>query len=1461
MAILFTLLITHNIPNTYAQESTFFEDSCFAVADGFINDNGFLIVDEIAQDTLLRINRITGETASVNGLIPNITENGSGTAVTNIEAIAFQPGGQTLFVANGGQLGTIQNLSTPVFLPRLSPFGTGQGYINGSTTLSSNTFEDVDSLTFDVLTGTLWGVEREKTSFDNFADLLFQIDPVTGSFVPDAFPDPNIAGQRVDFVEVEPIDPAGTGFPLTDVDDLASDPVTGELYAIMNLGGGPSKLVTINPFNGSTMAVGDFARQDTGELIEDMEGLAFDNSGQLYGSTGKDWTEGRNVLWRIDKDTAVVETVGQFVEGASDIESLACLTAFAALQLEKSTNNVDADEAPGLFIPQGQTVTWRYFVRNTGSQTLTSVRIVDDNGTPFNTGDDQIICQGFDLAPGQSNLDVGANCQLSGTTRTGQYTNIATVTAQAAGPQGTMLDFETQDSSNYFGFQPTAVGDFVWLDLNRNGLRDEFEPPVSGAQVTLFREDGSTVASTSTSKTGFYLFPDLAPGRYFIRFDLSGTPYTTFTVQGVGNDPNLDSNVDSSGQTPIFELVSGQTDLTQDAGVIGDGLLSSLGDFVWQDLNGNGRQEANEPGLAGVTVTLRDINDNPVGSPITTGSDGFYRFENLQPGDYLLQFSLPAGFSHSPINQGNNDANDSDVSPTTGQTALINLLPGENDQTIDAGYLRQALGDFVWLDLNRNGLLDPGEPGVEGVLVELRDSAGNVVQTTTTDLNGRYIFANLATGTYTVRFTAPANLSFTTQNTTSSQLPAISDQIDSDVNPNSGISDPVTIGAGEVNLTVDAGLVTTIASATIGDRVFEDTNGNGIQESGEPNVAGVVVNLWTDDDEDGEPDTQISTTTTDGNGNYSFTNLDPNKIYIIQFIPPSGRQFTTPNATSDQQDSDANPSNGLSAPISLNPGQNDDSVDAGFLPPIVNATPTPVTPTPTPTTVVIIPDTPTPTIPTPTPTPITPPSPDSDGDTIPDNIDIDDDNDGILDINEGDGTLDTDRDGIPDSLDIDSDDDGNPDIVEAQGGNPGDFTPPSGQDSDGDGLDDLFDTADNNPDPTASQGIDPIDTDGDGLDDHLDIDSDDDGITDLVEASDKDGDGQPDIVPTNVDSDGDGLDNAFDTNPQRPTPDNPFDSNVSAPDSDGDGLPNQTDIDSDEDGIPDNVESQPTIGYEPPTGNDSDGDGLDDAYDDSSTPDPIASQGTTPENTDNTDFVDYLDPDSDNDGIPDVQENGEADVPSGQDSDNDGLDDAFDDVIGDDPNDDENNPATDLPDEDDDVNSGGDVDFRDNIPQTASLGDRVFEDTDEDGTQDVGEPGVPGVPVNLLIDTNNDGVPDTLIASDITDGNGNYSFSGLDPNETYFVQFLAPAGREFTLQNVGQDAIDSDANPTNGVTGPIDLAPDADDPTIDAGLLPEVDDPTATPTPTPTPTATPVTPTNTPVDTVTGVPPTPLQLS
>ncbi|MFM1813783.1 MAG: hypothetical protein RLZ98_478, partial [Pseudomonadota bacterium] len=179
-------------------------------------------------------------------------------------------------------------------------------------------------------------------------------------------------------------------------------------------------------------------------------------------------------------------------------------------------------------------------------------------------------------------------------------------------------------------------------------------------------------------------------------------------------------------------------------------------------------------------------------------------------------------------------------------------------------------------------------------------------------------------------------------------------------------------------------------------------------------------------------------------------------------------------------------------------------------------------------------------------------------------------------------------------------------------------------------------------------------------------------------------------------------------------------------DSDGDGLSDRLDIDADNDGITDNVEAQATNAYIAPTGNDDDGDGLDNAYDATVATGAAGSNGLTPVNTDGADNADYLDTDSDNDGVSDADEAGHgftlAAIDAAGDADGDGLKDIVDAVTGFDVNDDDLTGTTfNLADGDDDVAADGsnaapmdhDLDYRDNNAPPVANDDvlTVAEDT------------------------------------------------------------------------------------------------------------------------------------------------------
>ena len=113
--------------------------------------------------------------------------------------------------------------------------------------------------------------------------------------------------------------------------------------------------------------------------------------------------------------------------------------------------------------------------------------------------------------------------------------------------------------------------------------------------------------------------------------------------------------------------------------------------------------------------------------------------------------TLPGGDVLVTRDQGS-DVTDSDPSPSTGKTSTITVPAGATITNVDAGYVPNSasLGNFVWNDLNRDGIQDANEAGIQGVQVTLYDSGGHVMGTTTTDASGYYAFTDLLPGTYSV---------------------------------------------------------------------------------------------------------------------------------------------------------------------------------------------------------------------------------------------------------------------------------------------------------------------------------------------------------------------------------------------------------------------------------------------------------------------------------------------------------------------------------------------------------------------------------------------------------------------------------------------------------------------------------------------------------------------------------------
>lgn len=519
-----------------------------------------------------------------------------------------------------------------------------------------------------------------------------------------------------------------------------------------------------------------------------------------------------------------------------------------------------------------------------------------------------------------------------------------------------------------------SLGDYVWYDENSNGLQDDGEEPASGVAVSLRKTtyfkvgdqtiskeetvkhtaaDGTVDLDYRTDQNGYYEFTGLAcnylkPGAAEGSTDpddyIGGEYYTyqvmfeipegySATLKGQGNDPAVDSNMNSDGSTDPISLrvledenggLYGEADTTIDAGLISP---YAIGDTVWLDWNNNGVQDEGESGVAGVPVLLYKVGeDGVIGegqgyyARMLTDEKGLYRFENLPEGYYIVRFDISElrkadgytyayDFTKSIAPEGTRADRDSDAKHWVDedgrirQTDVITLtrarliedniyVPGkamQEDNRYDAGLVvYSAIGGFCFDDRDYDDVqsLYIPLPGTKVELYPVEEDgslAGQPAAETTVGADGTYYFDHLVfdgdTQDYKIRFVFPegytgvdGNVGTDDTKDSDALYPAGSDRRE-------GYTETITLAKDSVDTTWDAGAR---KYAAIGDFVWRDLNRNGKQDSGEPGISGVRVVLQSRADANSDW-TYYGETLTDENGYYLFEKLRSSDEISVEY--------------------------------------------------------------------------------------------------------------------------------------------------------------------------------------------------------------------------------------------------------------------------------------------------------------------------------------------------------------------------------------------------------------------------------------------------------------------------------------------------------------------------------------------------------------------------------------------------
>ena len=410
----------------------------------------------------------------------------------------------------------------------------------------------------------------------------------------------------------------------------------------------------------------------------------------------------------------------------------------------------------------------------------------------------------------------------------------------------------------------------VYYDANDSSSYTDGEEGFKDITVELLRPDGSVVATTTTDADGNYSFTRLAAGDYTVKVTKAGAiADLTQTEDPDATKDSTSGTVTLNAGNPVQENIN-----------FGYVKKHAISGNVYLDQNRDKTKDSGDIPQSGITVNLVDASGTVVATT-TTDADGNYSFTGLGDGTYTVQVDKTGPLASTEQTEDPSGQGDS-------RSQAITFTRSDPDVTnVNFGYAEDyTISGTVYYDKDRSETLNNGEPGFDGITVNLLDEAGATVATTTTKADGTYSFTKLPAGKYTVKV-EPSDLLKKLEQT---------EDPDDTKDHTSGV---VQVNHDNPSVqNVNFGYAT---NYTIKGTIYRDADRSESLEDGEKLYQGVTVDLL---DASGNV---VATTTTDAHGAYAFTNLEEGtyKVRVRKEGPIADLvQTEDPDATKDNTSGD-----------------------------------------------------------------------------------------------------------------------------------------------------------------------------------------------------------------------------------------------------------------------------------------------------------------------------------------------------------------------------------------------------------------------------------------------------------------------------------------------------------------------------------------------------------------------------
>lgn len=422
--------------------------------------------------------------------------------------------------------------------------------------------------------------------------------------------------------------------------------------------------------------------------------------------------------------------------------------------------------------------------------------------------------------------------------------------------------------------EDAALEVHIYHDRNSNGARNLYDPGVEGTVVDLIPEGSDTpIASVTTDKEAQPVFSGIPAGRYYLRITAPvDMGFSKTGQEGKNTSRNImDYSLERVQNSPVLTLNGGE----QTTVAVGLTQLAGVSGIAWNDLNGDGIMQEDEPGQPGVSINLTGVNNGLV-YELVTDETGVYYIGQVKPGNYKMTITTPEGTMFTKY------------SKTGGANRSFITTEGKNTDSrsfkLDAGDLLDerhigVIGDGAvcvqcFLDANYNGLLDPGEAPLAGVKVEVVKSNGKTVANVVSDAEGKALAGSLRGGSFSLTAVIPEGYTFTKEAEGGNLF----------YSANGRRKDTVK------NISVATGgdtviMLGAVEPAFISGTAYLDDNFSGAKEANEKTVSGLLITLM---DESGK---ELATARTNAKGVYTFEGLNPGN-YTMRLAAKAGYAFT-----------------------------------------------------------------------------------------------------------------------------------------------------------------------------------------------------------------------------------------------------------------------------------------------------------------------------------------------------------------------------------------------------------------------------------------------------------------------------------------------------------------------------------------------------------------------------------------